>query len=48
MAKSAHEALKQERRVRPDDVWIDEDWKKQNQDELVSAIGFQVERDYED
>lgn len=47
MAKSAHEALKKERKVRPDDVWIDEDWKKDNPNQLVSAIGFNLEQEYE-
>ncbi len=47
MATSAQQALRKERKVRPDDVWIDEDWKKDNQTELVSAIGFNVEQ-YED
>jgi len=47
MASSAHEALKKERRVRPDDVWVDEDWKRNNT-ELASCIGFNVEPDYDD
>lgn len=47
MATSAHEALKKERRVRPDDVWVDEEWKKNNPN-LESCIGFQVEQDYEE
>lgn len=48
MAKNAHEALKKERRTRPDDCWIDDDWKKDHQEQLVSAIGFTVEEDYID
>ena len=40
MAKSAHEALKKERRIRPDDCWVDEEWKKNNDKNLISAIGF--------
>jgi len=48
MARSAHEALRKERRVRPDDVWVDEDWKKENPNVLESAIGFEVKSDYED
>lgn len=40
MAHSAHEALKKERLVRPDDVWVDEEWKKDNGEHLESAIGF--------
>jgi hypothetical protein len=49
MAKSAHEALKKERRHRPDDVWVDEDWKKEHKEQLSSCIGFTTdsERDYE-
>lgn len=46
MATSAHQALKKERRVRPDDVWVDEEWAKQNPTQLVSAIGFTTEQDY--
>jgi len=48
MAHSAQEALRKERRVRPDDCWIDDDWKKDNQANLVSAIGFTVDQEYED
>jgi hypothetical protein len=40
IATSAHEALKKERTIRPDDVWVDEDWKKDNPNRLISAIGF--------
>lgn len=40
IAKSASEAIKKERKVTPDDVWVDEDWKKENPNSLVSAIGF--------
>lgn len=47
MAKSANDALKIERRARPDDVYIDDDWKKTSGGEMSSAIGFQVEN-YED
>lgn len=43
MAKSASEALRKERKVRPDDVWVDDEWKKNNDKELISAIGFTVE-----
>jgi hypothetical protein len=46
MATSAHEALKLERRVRPDDVWVDDDWKKENKYNLESSIGYHVEHDY--
>lgn len=46
MASSAHDALKRERRHRPDDVWVDEEWKKENKNSLESAIGYNVEHDY--
>lgn len=46
MARSASEALRKERKTRPDDVWVDDEWKKDNK-ELASAIGYTVEP-YED
>jgi hypothetical protein len=48
MATSAHQALRKERKIRPDDVYVDDDWKKENPKKLESAIGFSVEREYED
>ena len=44
MASSVHDALKKERRHSPDDVWVDEDWKKENPAVLESAIGFSDEK----
>lgn len=46
MAASAHEALKRERRFRPDEVFLDDEWQKKNPDQLESAMGFHVEHDY--
>lgn len=46
MANSAHDALRKERRHRPDDVWVDEDWKKEHKEQLTSCIGFSVEKEY--
>lgn len=46
IAESAADAIKKERRVRPDDVWVDEDWRKGNQNNLASAIGYNVEHEY--
>jgi hypothetical protein len=46
MAKSAHEALKKERRYRPDEVFVDTDWQKAHQDNLESCIGFNIEHEY--
>ncbi len=48
MAKSVSEALKKERRTRPDDCWVDDEWKKENPNQLTSAIGFMVEQKYDD
>ena len=49
MVKSCHEALRKEHRHRPDDVWVDDDWKKENSQQLSSAIGFTTDssRDYD-
>jgi len=47
MAKSAKDALRLEKKCQPDDVWVDEDWKKDNPNQLVSAIGFHAFKDYE-
>jgi len=46
MATSCQQALKKEKRSKPDDCWVDDDWKKNNENGLVSAIGFSVK--YED
>lgn len=43
MATSLPEALRKEPKTRPDDAWIDEDFKKEHPDQLISAIGFTVE-----
>ena len=34
-------------RIRPDDVWVDEDWKKENPNMLESAIGYRLELENE-
>jgi hypothetical protein len=36
MAASAKDALKKERHTLADDVWIDEDWRKNNEDKVTS------------
>ncbi len=48
MAVSAVEALKKEWRYRPDDCWVDEQWRTENKVSLPSAIGFHEEPDYLD
>jgi hypothetical protein len=48
MAKSAHDALLKERRIRPDDVWLDENWKQEaTSQQLESCIGFEYYPSYE-
>jgi hypothetical protein len=39
LARSAAEALKIEHKFKADEVWLDEDWKK-NQREVVGEMGF--------
>lgn len=39
MARSAAEAIRLDKITKPADVWIDDDYKKDNK-ELASAIGF--------
>lgn len=39
-ANSVHEALKKEKTAKVDEVWVDEEWKKNHNDHLESAIGF--------
>ena len=40
-AKSASDAIRKDKQTPVDDVWVDDDWKKQ-QNALESAIGFTV------
>ena len=42
MATSASDAIRKEKTTRPDDVWVDEDWKKGQMNQLASAIGFEI------
>jgi hypothetical protein len=39
-ARSAAEALRLERSLKPDDVWLDDDWKRLSAQDKSSAIGF--------
>lgn len=47
-ARSASEAIKLDRTIKPDDVWIDEDWRRNQSDRLADAIGFHYESPPED
>jgi len=42
LADNAFQALKKERKQAPDDCWVDEEWRKKQEDvnDLQSAIGF--------
>ncbi len=44
LAESAQQALKKERKYRPDEVFLDKD---QPNDRLESSIGFSTEKDYD-
>lgn len=45
MAKSASEALKKERKFKPDDCFVHEQWQNTNVNQLESVIGFKIDRD---
>lgn len=45
MARSVQEALSKEKKVKPDDCWIDEDYRKKQTEQLTPAIGFNIETD---
>lgn len=47
MATCASQAIKKSKKINPDDVWIDDDWKKGQANQLASAIGFDVNTNYE-
>ena len=40
MARDVSDAIRLEKRQKPDDVWLDDDWKKANTDEPTNNIGF--------
>lgn len=46
-ALSAAEAIRVERKMKPDEVWIDDDWRKNQSQDKTGAIGFVVS-EYED
>lgn len=48
MAKDAKEAIKLDRKTKVDDVWVDNDWKRDNKNQLPSAIGFAHYEDEEE
>ncbi len=43
MASSASEAIRKEKNIKPDDCWVDDDWRKSKTDNLAVAIGFQYQ-----
>ena len=42
-AASAQEAIRKDAKHPVDDVWVDEEWKKGQANELAHAIGFRVD-----
>jgi len=47
-AKSALGAIRKDKKTPVHDCWIDEDFKKQQNQELASCVGFSAEKDYEE
>lgn len=45
MATSLPAALKKEPRSQVDDAWVDDEWKKENPNQLESAIGFEMDEE---
>lgn len=43
MANSAAQAIRKEKRFKPDDVWIDDKWIEQTTRDNPPAIGFSME-----
>ena len=44
MAQSAHDAIAKEGKVAVRDVWLDDEWRKSQHNDLVDAIGFELDR----
>jgi len=42
-ASCASEAIRKEKHIKVDDCWVDDDWRKNNKDNLADAIGFVYE-----
>ncbi len=45
MATSLPEALRKEPRAKPDDAYIDDEWAKANPNQLISAIGYEMDEE---
>lgn len=45
MASSAQQAIKKDKITPVDDVWVDDEWKKGQANQLQSAIGFTIENE---
>jgi hypothetical protein len=43
-ASSAAEALRIEKRIAPDDIWLDDDWKKSQPNAGANVMGFSPKR----
>jgi hypothetical protein len=40
MAANIQDAIRKEKMQKPDDVWVDDDWKKANADQPSADLGF--------
>ncbi len=45
MATSAKSAINLDKKTPVQDVWIDDEWKKNNPKELTPSIGFEIQTD---
>jgi hypothetical protein len=48
MASDVQDACRKEKTQRPDDVWVDDEWKAGKRNALADAIGFNVDRPVEE
>jgi hypothetical protein len=45
LAAEVQDAIRREKHQKPDDVWLDDDWKKTHADEPAKEIGFKMKLD---
>jgi len=43
MAKTVQEAIKKERKTKIHEVFVDDEWRKSQKDNLAAAIGYQFQ-----
>jgi len=43
-AENAAQAIRREKKIPVHDVWIDDEWRKNQKDNLADAIGFGIQK----